>query len=84
MNESQLLRIVPFDVLPVVPLGKSDSLLSPHDPEYHPLVCEATDVPVVRDLLTDPDLVPQGAYQDEFGMLRAVFWQRLYEKSPRC
>jgi hypothetical protein len=72
----QLLKLHPFDRMRVQHAGEAELLLKPGDARFHSLVYETTDPAVVRDLLTDPHLVPKGLIRDEGGGLRAVFWQR--------
>lgn len=66
----------PFGTMRVHPISEAESLLTPDDAGFQALIYEATDVAVVRDLLTDPQLVPKGLIRDEGGTLRAIFWQR--------
>ena len=70
-----MLSVHPFGIMDVHHISESESLLRPDDVRFEPLVYQTTDMAVVRDLLTDPQLVPKGVVQDEGGTLRAVFWQ---------
>ncbi len=75
MTEGDLRAVKPFDTLPVEPKDAADDLCRPSDPKFQGTIYEAGDVPVVKDLLRDPQLVPRGAIRDEFGAVRAIFWQ---------
>jgi hypothetical protein len=70
-----MLNVHPFGTMRVYPVSEAESLLRPTDSRFQSLVYQATDVAVVRDLLTDPQLVPKGLVRDEGGTLRAIFWQ---------
>ena len=70
-----MLHVQPFALMPVQSINEAESVLRPADPRFHPFVYQTTDVAVVRDLLTDPQLVPKGLVRDEAGRLRAIFWQ---------
>ena len=70
-----MLAVHPFALMPVHPINEAESILRPTDPRFQSLIYQTTDVAVVRDLLTDPQLVPKGLVLDEVGSLRAIFWQ---------
>ena len=70
-----MLSVHPFGIMDVHHISESESLLRPDDARFEPLVYQATDVAVVHDLLTDPQLVPKGLVRDENGGVRAIFWQ---------
>lgn len=75
MTEAELRAVPPFDTLPVEPEDAADHLCRPTDPKFNGTIYEAGDVPVTKDFLRDPQLVPRGAIRDKVGSVRAIFWQ---------
>jgi hypothetical protein len=76
MTEDELRAVQEFATLPVESEDAADYLTRPDGPEFSGVIYEAEDVTQLRDFLRDKQLVPKGAYRDEFGKVRAVFWQR--------
>ena len=76
MTEDELRAVKPFDTLPVVAEANADFLArSPHDPKFSGVIREASDKNELAGFLADSNLVPQGAYCDEFGQVQAIFWE---------
>lgn len=78
MTEAELRAVKPFDTLPLVDTDSAEAeemTRAPLNPKYQGPIFEASDLDELAQLMANPKLVPQGAYRDDDGTIRAIFWE---------